>query len=141
MMLDGSTADLLLGLALQPDIAGPPATTTLGLRRASAVLAVIPAILLYLLHRAFPRPYIRAWIAWWLGLALALFVGSIGVQGMNLSVESGRLMRLNIARLGVALSALTWIGGMTLLWLSRWFRAPLRWPRWLLPRASPRAIF
>lgn len=128
------TADLLLAMAFQPDIAGPPATTTLALRRASAVLALIPAVLLYFLYRTFPKPYIRAWIAMWLGLALPLFVGSIGVQGMNLSVESGRLVRLNIARVGVAVAALTWLGGMTLLWLSAgWFRAPMRWPRWLAP--------
>ena len=128
------TLDLLLAAAWQPDIAGPPETTTVGLRRASAVLTVLPAILLYFLYRAFPKPYIPAWIAMWLGLALPLFVGSIGVQGMDLSVESGRLIRHNIARIGVAISALTWLGGMTLLWLSAgWFRAPVRWPRWLFP--------
>ena len=137
------TLDLLLAAALQPDIAGPPETTTVGLRRASAVLTVLPAILLYFLYRAFPKPYIPAWIAMWLGLALPLFVGSIGVQGMDLSVESGRLIRNNIARIGVAISALTWLGGMTLLWLSAgWFRAPVRWPWWLSPAGlATSAIF
>lgn len=120
--------------AAQPDIAGPPATTTIGMRRISGALALIPAALLYLLYRALPRPYIRAWVAMWLGLALPLFIGSMSTGPVNFGDDEWRTVRLNIARLSIAIAALTWMGGLTLLGLSAsWIRSPMRWPRWLLP--------
>jgi diguanylate cyclase (GGDEF)-like protein len=106
--------------------AAPPDQTSVRTRRAAGFLALIPAGLLSVLYLYRRRPYLVAWTATWVLLALMLYVTTVGAD----------LTRDGQARLGgrfVGLARVLGIGGVTLLCLAAAsFRRAWTIPRWLI---------
>ncbi len=120
-----------------------PQLVTLRPLRASGIMALVPAALLWVLSRYRRREYVRAWVAVWLCLAAPLFVFSMGGDVLNLEASSRAALRIEWARAVSAIVAAIWLGGMVLLALSAsWVRGPVRWPRrmWALTAAGTIAV-
>lgn len=104
----------------------PRDQTSVRTTRAASFLALIPGGLLFVLHRYRSRPYLLAWTAAWLLLALMLYGTTIGADMIRAGQErdGGRL--IGLAR-GLGIS-----NGVLLLLAIRSFRKEWRLPRWLV---------
>jgi diguanylate cyclase (GGDEF)-like protein len=106
-----------------------PQVITLRPLRASGIMALVPAALLFVLSRYRRREYVLAWVAAWLCLAAPLFVFSTGFDFLNVE-SSTPAATLDWGHAVTAIVAVIWLGGMVLLALSAsWVRGPVRWPR------------
>jgi diguanylate cyclase (GGDEF)-like protein len=128
-----STAAVMLALsridlrAQQADAAAQ--VFTIGVWRAAGVMALVPAALLYALHRYWRRPYVKAWVAMWLSMAFALFAFSLDPDALGVELSATPLVWA-WARLLAATAGLVWLGGVALLALTAtWVRGTVSWPR------------
>jgi diguanylate cyclase (GGDEF)-like protein len=120
-----------------------PQLVTLRPLRASGIMALVPAALLFVLSRYWRREYVLAWVAAWLCLATPLFVFSTGIDFLNLEPSTRAAESFDWRHAVTAIAAVIWLGGMVLLALSAsWVRGPVRWPRriWELAAAGMIAV-
>ena len=93
----------------------PSQFATVRTRRAAALIALIPASLLFVLYVYRRRPYLLAWIAAWLMTSSmsSLGVGAADIVRSSASGDPSPLARLFVAgsqAAGVLWPALTWLG-------------------------------
>ena len=104
---------------------------TIGVWRAAGVMALVPAALLYALHRYWRRPYVKAWVVMWLSMAFALLVFSLGPDALGVELAAMPFISVPWPRLLAAIAGLAWLGGLALLALTAtWVRGTVSWPRY-----------
>lgn len=113
----------------------PSQFATVRTRRAAGLLALIPALLFFVLYLYRPRPYLLIWVGAWL---LTSLMANLGATAADLVREasragptphptplSGRLLVAAAQLAGITGSALIWFGAHT-------FREPAVTHRWLI---------